>query len=587
LTIEKRRVDEALFAARERAEVTLNSIGDAVLSTDLDGHVTYLNSAAEAMTGWPREEAIGQSIADVFHIIDRETRERARDPLSLAIALNKTVGLTPNCLLVRRDGHETEIEDSAAPIQGADGQVTGAVIVFRDVGAALETSRQMSHLAQHDALTGLPNRLLLNDRLTAAIAAGHRRNKPLAVLFLDVDGFKGINDSLGHAAGDQLLRLMATRLSGSLRQSDTVSRFGGDEFVVILPEIEHAEDVTLVARKLLQVIASLHRVDAQSVTVTASIGITLYPDHGQDADSLITNADAAMYDAKRSGLGNYRIFDPGMNARARERRALERGLREAIERGDLVLHYQPQVDLASGATIGVEALLRWSHPERGLLPAAQFIPLAEECGLAVPLGQWTIREACRQARAWQDAGLGALRSAVNLSATEFWRRGFLDDVQASLREMALDASHLEFELTENILMEDPISAATTLRALKHIGACLAIDHFGTGHSSLSDLLRFPIDVLKVDQSFVAPVAAGATGAPGLTAIIGLGKSLNCRVRATGIETEAQLAILRAQECPEAQGYLFGSPAGPEALAERLGLTRGPLRAEPVHRSPRA
>lgn len=298
---------------RDRAESALNSIGDAVLCTNIDGRVTYLNVAAEAMTGWSREAAAGRRLEVVFQIIDRATRNVARNPMTLAIELDQTVGLTPNCVLVRRDGHETEIEDSAAPIRDADGRVTGAVIVFRDVGAALETSRQMAHLAQHDPLTGLPNRLLLNDRLTEAIAMAKRRNRRLAVLFLDVDGFKLVNDSLGHSAGDGLLRAIADRLRGSLRLSDTVSRYSGDEFVIVLTEIEHASDVALVARKLLQAASGPHRIDARDVTVTASVGVAVYPDHGQNAVTLIANADIAMYEAKRAGHGAGRLFDGGAN----------------------------------------------------------------------------------------------------------------------------------------------------------------------------------------------------------------------------------------------------------------------------------
>jgi diguanylate cyclase (GGDEF)-like protein/PAS domain S-box-containing protein len=292
----------------------LDSIGDAVLSTDLSGNVTYLNPAAEAMTGWTLAAATGRPLREVFHVIDGATRQPARNPMALAIQLNRTVGLTPNCILVGRNGHSAQIEDSAAPIHDADGLVTGAVIVFRDVGAALETSQQMSHLAQHDALTGLPNRLLLNDRLTEAIALGRRRRKSLAVCFLDVDGFKAINDSLGHAAADEVLKSVAARLTGALRLSDTVSRYGGDEFVIVLSEIEHARDVDLVANKLLQVIGEPHRIDSQEVTVTASLGLALYPEHGQDAPTLMASADHAMYDAKRAGLGHYRIFDAGMRA---------------------------------------------------------------------------------------------------------------------------------------------------------------------------------------------------------------------------------------------------------------------------------
>jgi len=305
-------VDDAAFAARERAEVTLNSIGDAVLSTDVGGRVTYLNLAAEVMTGWSREAAAGQPLESVFHIIDRETGEVARNPMRLAVELDKTVSLTPNCVLVRRDGRKAAIEDSAAPIHDRDGHVTGAVIVFRDVGAALETSRQMSHLAQHDVLTGLPNRLLLNDRLTEAIALARRHQRPLGVCFLDVDGFKGINDSLGHAAGDQLLRSIASRLSGALRASDTVCRFGGDEFVIVLSEIEHADHASAVAAKLRDAAAGPHRIDGRDVAVTVSVGAAIFPDHGRDADTLIAHADAAMYEAKHAGLGHLRLFENAM-----------------------------------------------------------------------------------------------------------------------------------------------------------------------------------------------------------------------------------------------------------------------------------
>lgn len=293
----------------DRAEATLNSIGDAVLSTDIDGTVTYLNVAAERMTGWSREAAAGRPLDDVFHIVDGETRAPAPNPINLAMRLNKTVGLTPNCVLVRRDGTETEIEDSAAPIYNTDGSIAGAVIVFRDVGTALETSRHMSRLAQHDSLTGLPNRLLLNDRLTGAIVLARRHGKPLAVLFLDIDGFKTVNDSLGHAAGDVLLRAIAAELAGSLRQSDTVSRYSGDEFVIVLSEIESGDHATVVAKKLLRAVAGPHRVGARDVMVTASIGIALYPVHGQDAETLVANADAAMYGAKRGGHGHERLFD--------------------------------------------------------------------------------------------------------------------------------------------------------------------------------------------------------------------------------------------------------------------------------------
>jgi diguanylate cyclase (GGDEF)-like protein/PAS domain S-box-containing protein len=304
--LERRRLQRHRFAARDRAALILESIGDAVLSTDLAGNVTYMNPAAETMTGWSHDAATGQSLAEVFHLVDARTRARAQDPMQLAVSLNKTVGLAPSCVLVRRDGKEFEIEDSAAPVRDRDGHVTGAVIVFRDVGAALETSRQMSHLAQHDALTGLPNRLLLTDRLTDAIVFAHRRRKALAVLFMDIDEFKAINDAYGHPIGDQVLQSIAAALPRALRQSDTVSRYGGDEFVIVLSEIEDAAHGAVVAAKLLQVAAGPHTPIAD-LTMTASVGVALYPDHGQDAVTLVVNADTAMYEAKRAGHGQCRV----------------------------------------------------------------------------------------------------------------------------------------------------------------------------------------------------------------------------------------------------------------------------------------
>jgi len=298
---------------RNSAEATLNSLGAAVLSTDIDGNVTYLNLAAEEATGWPREVAFGHPLDEVFHIINRDTREIAPNPVRLAIRLNKTVGLTPNCVLVRRDGQEVEIEDSAAPIRDHDGRVTGAVIVFRDAGLAHQQWRQLSYLAQHDALTDLPNRVLLNDRLTEAIALARRRNKPLAVLFLDVDGFKVVNDSFGHAAGDTILRAIAAQLRTCLRQPDTVSRYGGDEFVILLSEIEQASDALLVAKKLIKAVAVSHRIDGRDVTISASVGIALYPEHGDDAETLIGRADTAMYQVKHAGDGNCCVFETHMD----------------------------------------------------------------------------------------------------------------------------------------------------------------------------------------------------------------------------------------------------------------------------------
>jgi diguanylate cyclase (GGDEF)-like protein len=443
------------------------------------------------------------------------------------------------------------------------------------LAAAGALSLQMSHLAQHDALTSLPNRLLLNDRLGRAIALASRHGRRMAVLFLDLDRFKSINDSLGHTIGDQVLRSISDRLAASVRSSDTVSRHGGDEFVVLCAELERAEDAAVSAAKIMTAVAAALHIAGHEIHVTGSVGVSIYPDDGDDGDALIRHADTAMYQAKADGGNGYRFFKLDMNARAVERQFVEEGLRRALERHEFVLHYQPKVNLESGVVIGAEALIRWRHPDRGLVPPAQFVSIAEECGLIVPIGQWVLREACRQNRAWQDAGLPRLPVSVNLSAIEFQRQTFLEDVRRILQETRLEARYLELELTESVLMDHSETTIDMLQALKTMGVKLAIDDFGTGYSSLSYLTQLPIDVLKVDQSFVRQLVPDAHGAfkigPALivSAVIGMGKSLSHRVVAEGVETREQLAFLQAQRCGEGQGFYFSRPLVPEQFARVL------------------
>ena len=567
--VERSANAEALFVEKERAQVTLDSIGDAVISTDIRGHVTYLNGVAESLTGWSLADAAGQPFEEVFRIIDATTREAVQNPMALAIRENKTVGLTPNCLLIRRDGVEAAIEDSAAPIHDRRGEVTGAVMVFHDVSTARALSLRMSYLAQHDSLTDLPNRILLNDRLNQAMALAHRHQQQLAVLFLDVDRFKHINDSLGHDVGDRLLQSVAQRLLGCVRKSDTVSRQGGDEFVILLSEVTRAQDAAVSAEKILMALSTPHRIDRHDLHVTASIGIVIYPDDGTEAETLMKHADFAMYHAKDSGRSNYQFFTPDMNVRAIERQSLENGLRHALERQQFVLHYQPTMNLETGAIVGVEALIRWRHPNLGLVPPAQFVPVAEECGFIVAIGRWALREACRQARAWQDAGLPPIRIAINVSAAELREKDFVAGVSAILTETALEPRYLELELTETFLMQDSTSTAAVLQALKDTNVQLALDDFGTGYSSLSHLKRFPIDTLKIDRSFVRDLTTDADDASIVSAVISLGKSLHMRVVAEGVESRAQLAFLHEQGCPEGQGYYFSRPMVAKEFAKLL------------------
>ena len=567
--IERKVVEDALYVEKERALVTLNSIGDAVVCSDMSGKITHLNLVAETMTGWRREEAAGQPLAEVFRIIDGATRKTARDPMKMAVEQNRTVGLIIDCVLIRRDGFESAIEDSAAPIHDRAGRVIGAVIVFHDVSATRAMSRQMTHAAQHDLVTNLPNRLLLNDRISQSISLAHRQNRPLAVIFLDLDRFKYINDSLGHATGDKLLQSVSKRLLAGLRGSDTVSRQGGDEFVILLSEIADPEDLAASARKILLLLNAPHSIGGQDLHIGGSIGISVYPGDGEDAETLIKNADTAMYHAKERGRNNFQFFKAEMNLKAVERQSLEGSLRRALEREEFLLHYQPKVNLDTGEITGVEALIRWQHPDRGLVPPSQFVPIAEDCGLILQIGRWVLREACRQASAWQNAGLPPSPIAVNVSAVEFRDKGFAERVRTVLSETGLEARYLELELTEGVLMEDAETMVSVLQELKMMGVHLAVDDFGTGYSSLSYLRQFPIDVLKIDQSFVQQITADPDDSTIVSAIINMGKSLKHLVVAEGIETREQRAYLQAQRCAEGQGYLFSPPLTAARFAHLL------------------
>ena len=574
--LDRHAAEEAIFFEQQRADVTLNSIGDAVISTDLPGNITYLNPVAERMTGWLRREAVGRPLTDVFRIIDAASRAHARNPMDEATQLDKVVGLTPNCVLIRRDGFEMGIEDSASPIHDRGGQVIGAVMVFHDVTVARALSVQAVYLAQHDFLTDLPNRMLLNDRITQAIALASRRAERLAVLFLDLDRFKHVNDSLGHGIGDGLLRSVAQRLAACVRHSDTVSRHGGDEFVVLLSEIDRADAAAASAQKILNALVAPHDVSHHQLHVSATIGISIFPDDGTDAETLIKCADTAMYHAKTVGRNAYHFFEADMNARAVERQQIEVGLHHALARGEFVLHYQPKIDLNTGAVTGAEALIRWIHPERGLMFPKDFVPVAEDCGLIIPMGRWVVREACRQARAWIDEGRLPVAVAVNISAVEFRDPDFLANVREALRDARLQARYLEIELTEGSLLQQIDSTTLVLQALKDMDVHVAIDDFGTGYSNLSYLRRFPTSALKIDQSFVQEISADPVGTSIVCAVISMGKSLGHRVVAEGIETAAQLAFLQAHECGEGQGYYFSRPLVAEQFARLSGNSQAGL-----------
>jgi diguanylate cyclase (GGDEF)-like protein/PAS domain S-box-containing protein len=578
-TMMERRSTEAMLLENQVANVTLDAIGEAVLRTDTHGNIAYLNRIAENLTGWRQEKALGRPVADVLRIVDAASGAAVRDALEIVMREDKTAGVTANCInciLVRPDGFKLGIEITVTPIHDQDGAATGAVVAFRDVSVARATSLEMSHLAQHDFLTDLPNRMLFNDRLKQAISLAVRQSKQLAVMFVDLDHFKKINDSLGHGVGDKLLQSVAGRLVTCVRRTDTVSRMGGDEFVVLLSQVENGEDAAVSARKILRALALPHIIDNKSLDVNVSIGVSTFPSDGPDAESLMNKADTAMYEAKQHGRNNYQFFRRDMHARLADRQSLERDLRYALGRNEFLLHYQPKFNLQTGHITGVEALIRWEHPQRGLVYPGEFVPIAEECGLILATGRWVLLEACRQARAWSDAGLGIVPVAVNVSASEFGDKDFVSGVRAVLIATGVKPPNLELELTESVLMHDAESTVRTLGALKAMGVRLAIDDFGTGYSSFTYLRRFPVDALKLDQSFVQEITADPEDATIVDAMINIGKSLKQRVIAEGVETRAQLNFLQRHGCAEGQGYYFSRPvvAGQVDKLLQSGLQAG-------------
>ena len=551
--------DENSYKAKIRAEIALYSISDAVICTDVNGIIDYMNIAAEKISGWAKEESIGKPINDVFNIINGLTRQPLSNPVDLVLKSN-TVKLLPlDTILIKRDGTEIFIEDSTSPIHDLDGELSGVVIVFHDITASKVMSLKMAHFAQHDYLTNLPNRILLNDRIAQAIESAKRHGTQVAILFLDLDNFKHVNDSLGHSTGDKLLQLVTQCLLDSVRSSDTVTRQGGDEFIILLAETKNGDDASVTAQKILDSLAIPKTIASNELHISGSIGISVYPNDGLEAETLIKSADTAMYHAKEKGRNNYQFFKGEMNSRALERLVIEANLRMALEKQQFVLHYQPKVNLNTGKITGAEALIRWQHEEWGEVFPDIFIPVAEDCGLIVPIGRWALRQACLQARIWQDAGLSAITMAVNISAKEFLQKDFVEGVREILAETKLDAQYLELEITESVLMRDAHCSKLILQELKDMGLKLAVDDFGTGFSSLSYLQKFPIDVLKIDQSFVQNIESAKDDGIIVSAIISMGNSLKLKVVAEGIENANQLAFLKARHCEEGQGYLFGHP----------------------------
>jgi diguanylate cyclase (GGDEF)-like protein/PAS domain S-box-containing protein len=468
-----------------------------------------------------------------------------------------------------RNGELRTISVSGRPIFDEEGRFRGYRGIGRDITEQRRAEERIRYLAHHDGLTGLPNRMRLQDRIGQAIAVAHRQRRGLAVLFVDLDRFKNVNDSLGHHVGDELLRAVAARLGACVRETDTVSRIGGDEFVVLLTDLAHGEDARLVAQKILDSLSQPFLLGAHELEVTPSIGIAVYPNDGEDVETLLRNADAAMYRAKELGRDNYQFYTPEMNVRTHERLALERDLRHALERGELLLHYQPQVDVRTGAIVGFEALARWRHPERGLVPPSEFIRTAEETGLINPIGEFVLREACRQARAWHAAGYPELQVSVNCSAHQFRREGMVEAVRRLLAEVGLPPECLALEITESVMIDQPEQVIEWFRELRGMGLEFSLDDFGTGYASLSSLKRLPVRRLKIDRGFVQDIGEDPDDAAIVSAIIAMAHTLGMEVIAEGVETAEQLACLRSLGCDRAQGYYFSRPLPAEEFLELL------------------
>jgi PAS domain S-box-containing protein len=511
---------------------------------------------------------------ELIHPEDREAVSNAR-----ARSLSNQESYRIDFRVVRPDGGIRFLHEQAEVLLDENGRPARLSGTVQDVTDRKASEEQIRFLAYYDGLTRLPNRLLFTERLVAALNLARRQKRTLAMLLLDLDRFKQINDTLGHTLGDKLLQGVAERLGKCLREGDTiargspaaprgdtVARLGGDEFIVCIPDINRGEDAAKVACRVLDSLKSPFRLDEHEIFVTGSIGISLFPHDGEDVESLLKNADAAVYHAKDCGRGNYQFYDESMNVRALQRLSLEGSLRKALEREELVLHFQPQVDMRSGRIIGVEALVRWRHPELGLVAPGTFIPLAEETGLILPIGEWVLRTACAQLKAWQREGHHALRMAVNLSGRQFRRLQLLASVEAALGAVDLDPRSLELEITETILLQDVEENVRTLRKLKEMGLRISLDDFGTGYSSLSYLKRFPIDTLKIDRSFVRDITTNPEDGAITSAIISMSRGLRIEPMAEGVEKPAQRTFLRRQGCLLMQGFLFGKPMPPEQIA---------------------
>ncbi len=559
-------VTDRQFAEKEMRKLSraLEQTADSVMITDVKGVIEYVNLSFEAVTGFTRAEAIGQTPSIV-----KSGKQRDSFYQKLWITIMNGQVFSEVFVNKKKNGLLYYEEKTITPLKDPQGQITHFVATGKDITERMQTQERLHFLAHHDALTELPNRIFYMDRLKESLARARWHGRRVAVLFLDLDRFKNINDTLGHAVGDRLLQLISRRLAESLRDGDVVARLGGDEFAILLDDITSEQDVPGIAQKILDTVTPSFRIDERELFITASVGISLYPTDGEDSDTLLKHADIAMYRAKDLGKNNYQFYSADMSARAFERLTLESSLRHALERSEFLLHYQPQIDTNSGKVVGVEALLRWQHPELGLIAPSDFVPLLEETGIIIPVGEWVLRAACEQLRKWRRAGREHLRIAVNLSARQFNEPNFASIIDRAMQASGCNPTLLELEITESIIMRHTQLTIQALDALGSMGTRLAVDDFGTGYSSLSYLRRFPIDTLKIDRTFIHDIQSDADDAAITSAIIGMAQRLKINVVAEGVETKEQIDFLQSNGCYVMQGYFFSKPLTAEGLEEFL------------------
>jgi diguanylate cyclase (GGDEF)-like protein/PAS domain S-box-containing protein len=562
---ERRKAQEILMKSEQKLRLHAQQAPLAFIEWDLSFRVVEWNPAAERIFGYSRMEALG----------------RHAKSLIAADSTCETISVLWSKLLTEKQGTQVTVDNRTkggrsivcewyyTPLVDPQAKVLSVITLAQDVTASRQAQERLNYLAYHDDLTGLPNRSLFNDRLSQAVIEARRQGRCVGVMLLDVDNFKMVNDTMGHEAGDELLRNIGKRLSVCVRESDTVARFGGDEFGLVLADMADPRDALKVAQKMLDAFAPAFFVGGRELFIGPSIGITMYPTDSDDLDTLVKNADSAMYHAKAQGRNNFQFYSAALTERAQSRFLVETSLRRALERREFLLHYQPKVSLATRKITGVEALIRWQNPELGMVPPGDFIVVAEESGLILPIGEWVLRSACEQVKRWHDQGLTPVKLSVNLSSKQF-RRGPLKDTLARvLAETGFDPHCLEFEITESVLMDGSAEVSAVLAELKDMGISISVDDFGTGYSSLSYLKRFPIDTLKIDRSFVRDIPGDQDDAAIVRAIIAMSRSLRMKVIAEGVETEEQSQFLRAEGCDEIQGYFCGRPVPPEEFQQML------------------